>query len=46
MKEKSGNKQGSMVHTFQYSDKHHYQDCSRGPLKNSEELVNLVKDIK
>ena len=44
--EKYGNEQGSTVHTMQYGDKDHYKDCSRGPLKYSEELVKLVESLK
>ncbi|WP_238883460.1 hypothetical protein [Clostridium sp. YIM B02551] len=36
----------SVVNTFQYSDKYHYKDSSRGPLKYSKELVDLVNKIK
>lgn len=43
--QKYGSSQGSMVHTFQYGDKKHYKDCSRGPLKYSEELVKLVEGM-
>ncbi|MDD7794150.1 hypothetical protein [Clostridium sp. 'White wine YQ'] len=44
--EKYGNEQGSSVHTLQYGDKDHYKDCSRGPLKYSEELVTTVENLK
>lgn len=44
--EKSGNSQGSIVHTLQYGDKEHYKDSSRGPLKYSEELVSLVESLR
>lgn len=44
--EKYGNEQGSMVHTLQYGDKKHYKNFSRGPLKYSEKLVKLVKELK
>jgi hypothetical protein len=44
--QKSGYEQGSKVHTFQHAEKDGYTEYSRGPLKYSEELVNLVKDIK
>ena len=38
--------QSSMVNTFQYGDAYHYKDCSRGPLKYSKKLVDLVNKIK
>ena len=44
--EKSGSSQGSMVNTLQYGDEEHYKDCSRGPLKYSEELIELVEKLK
>jgi hypothetical protein len=40
-----GKEQGSTVHTFQHSEKDHYTEYSRGPLKYSKELVTLVKGI-
>jgi len=43
--EKYGNGQGSIVHCMQYGDKEHYKDSSRGPLKYSSDLVNLVKIV-
>jgi hypothetical protein len=44
--EKYGNEQGSTVHTMQYGDNNHYKDCSRGPLKYSEELIKIVENLK
>ncbi|WP_238886250.1 hypothetical protein [Clostridium sp. YIM B02551] len=44
--EKYGNGQGSSVHTLQYGDKNHYKDCSRGPLRYSEELIKIVENLK
>ncbi|MBL4931225.1 hypothetical protein [Clostridium paridis] len=44
--EKYGNAQGSSVHTLQYGDKDHYKDCSRGPLRYSEELIKIVENLK
>lgn len=44
--QKYGSSQGSTVHTFQYGDKEHYKDSSRGPLKYSEELVKVVESYK
>jgi len=44
--EKYGNAQGSPVHSLQYGDKDQYKGSSRGPLKYSEELVNLVSNLK
>lgn len=44
--EEYGDEQGSPVHTLQYGDKKHYKRFSRGPLKYSEQLVKLVKDLK
>lgn len=44
--DKSGNAQGSRVHTLQYGDSQHYKGSSRGPLKYLEELVNLVTSIQ
>ena len=43
---KYGSSQGSNAHSFQYGDKEHYKDCSRGPLKYSEELIQLVEKLK
>lgn len=39
---KSGNAQGSSVHTLCHGDKDNYKEYSRGPLKYSEELVSIV----
>lgn len=44
--DRSGNKYGSSVHTLQYGDKEHYMDCSRGPLKYSQELIKIVEGLK
>ena len=41
-----GNSQGSTVHIVQYGDKEHYKDCSRGPLKYSEELIETIHNLE
>lgn len=42
---KYGNEEGSAIYSFQYGDESHYKDSSRGPLKYSEELVKMVKEV-
>lgn len=41
--EQYGDSQGSTVHILQYGDKDNYKDSSRGPLKFSKKLIELVK---
>lgn len=41
-----GKSQGSSIHLLQYGDKEHYKDCSRGPLKYSEELIRTIENMK
>ena len=43
---KYGGSQGSTVYAFQYGDKEHYKDSSRGTIGGPEELVTLVKNLK
>ena len=43
--EKYGNDTGSPMYLFQYGDESHYKASSRGPLKYSEELIKIVKDL-
>lgn len=42
---KYGNDEGSPIYLFQYGDESHYKDSSRGPLKYSEELIKIVKNL-
>lgn len=42
-----GNKENySIVNTLQYGDSNGYKDCSRGPLKYSQKLVDYAKTFK
>lgn len=43
--EQQGVESGSVIYTFQHSDKEHYTEFSRGKLKLSKELINLTRSI-